>query len=310
MMKILFVGSGKGDHFWALHVNRYSRALEMMGHDVTALGFRDVLLQRAIKDDALWRERYDLCILQDTHLHADVALSLIARCKRYVLLTHSEARQFQRDRKYIEITKPDWVFTDQPVGPGLFAVTDVSATWMGHGADHACYSLPNRKIDVLWIGNKKLPRDNHVQREVVPLMKTEYNVQMWGQGYQKGLANPSKMFDLMARSKIVIHIGSKPALEYGYSGTRISDALASGCYVVSTIYPHCTERYPCGVKFVGVDEIHNATLEALEGYEDLKSEIECAHKYVREHRMASNDMYLVINTVRELDEDLRDGAGG
>lgn len=299
-MKILFVGSGTGDHFWALHVNRYSHALELLGHEVYAYSFRDILLKRAIKEDEVWRERYDLCMLQDTHLQADVAFSLISRSRRYVLLTHSEARQFKRDIRYIELTKPDWIFTDQPVGPELFREAGIPATWMGHGADHACYRLPHKKIDILWIGNKKSPRDEIVQREVVPLMNAGYNMQMWGQGYQKGLAKPSKMFDLMARSKIVIHVGSKPAIEHGYSGTRISDALASGCYVVSNVYPRCRERYPYGVKFCGTMEIKEFVLDAIKRYDELQAEIELAYQYVRNNRMASNDMQMVLEIVEAL----------
>lgn len=302
-MRILLVGSGKGDHFWALHVNRYTKALELLGHDVVSCGFRDVLLDREYRRRELWNNYYDLLILQDTHLSAGIALSLIAKARCYVLCTHSESMQHKRDIKYIEETKPDWIFTDQPVGPDLFRGTGVEATWMGHGADHACYRLPDKSIDVLWIGNKKMPRDEHVQREVMPLLDTDYNVQVWGQGYPKGLAAPSKMFDLMARSKIVIHIGSRAALEYGYSGTRISDALASGCYVVSSRYPRCEERYPFGVSFVGLDEIMEETLFCLKNYDQIRAvDLDKAYRYVREKRMAVNDMHLVLNTVKCLKE--------
>lgn len=292
MSQIVFVGSSLEDHFWSSTPMRYVRALKEMLFDVHAYTHR-----QAAGIIAHWpHDRRILTIVQDTHLPIPDAVKLRGQVDKLVLFTHSESIQGVKDIGYILAMKPDLVATDQPSGVQMFNEV-VKAIWMGCGADPACRVAPNKDIDVLWVGNKYDARDPDVQREVVPLLdEAAYKVQVYGDGYPGGLLKPSEMFERMSRAKVVVHICHPVCDRDGYGGQRISDALASGAYVVSTRYPYDSTRFPFGVSFVGRDDVRQTVLDVLRDYDEpwMQERRGIAISFVNRLRMAKNDLERVF----------------
>jgi hypothetical protein len=286
-MKILFI------HFWALHVNRYSDALRELGHDVAACSYVTV---HEARTPGLRYRGYDLVIFQDTHLELRHAITIKHNNQAKIAqFTHSESLHSHKDISYIRAVRPDHIFTDQPIGVERFKLLDIPVTWMGHGADGNCRSSSEKDIDVLWVGNRYPEREKVVRQQVLPFLDTQYNVLVHGDGYPHGIVKPSEMFELMSRSKVVIHVGHPVTRVGGYAGTRISDALASGAYVVSTKYPRAEERFPIGVTFVDDEAIMDTTLEILHNYKGYFDALaQEGYGYVLKFRMAKHDMEMVL----------------
>ena len=293
--RVLFIGSGTGDHLWALLLNRWSYALKWLGHDVLAMDYREAMSRQDLGLILCDHYDYDVLILQDTHLPLPYALRAKSCAAHVAIITHSECIQGERDKAYLGAMAPDAVYTDQPVGASMFSAFAPTVRWLGVGADMRCASSPVKDIDILWIGNRYPEREADVEREVEPLLNTEYKVAMYGQGYPGEQVNPSTMFDLMSRAKIVVSVTHPGCVEGGYCGMRIADALASGAYVVSNKYFKDRVSFPCkGVSFVDRDGIYEQVLVDLHR-RDREADALAGSVFVRRKRMAYHDMGKVMN---------------
>lgn len=290
-MRILFVGSARGTNYWAALLDRFTYALRSLGHKVSARAYHEI--------DAVPQTKYDLLILQDTHLDAGTALQLKSICKHYALITHSESIQGQRDLMYIRITRPDAIFTDQPIGVDLFKPECSKVVWMGVGADPRCKPAPRRKIDVLWVGNKYPERDRWVQEQVMNIERRIPHIvlKMYGAGYRDGPLPLYRVRQEMGKARIVVHIGHPVTDKDGYGGMRIADALASGAYVVSTKYYKCRDMFNChGVTFVERDGILNA-VESIVTSTQVEENAMAGREYVLQNLTAVHNMKLLLKTV-------------
>jgi hypothetical protein len=265
---------------------------------VIALGYRDVELAVAQGKNDIFVGPYDLLIIQDTHLSLGLAFRLSAVSKKTVLFTHSECIQGHRDIPYITKLQPDWVFTDQPKGVQVFGDIPIGITWMGHGADGSCHIADVKDIDILWVGHKYDARDSLVQSDVIPL-KDKCNMRIHGAGYKHGPLKPSAMFTAMSRARIVVHIGHPVTDDGGYSGTRISDALASCAYVVSTSYYRHADRFPHGVSWCSrvKGDVKSELEYLLDNPNHVKRNAELGMAHVHSYGMATNDMELVLSKI-------------
>ena len=277
----------------------YGHAFWELGHDVTSISHAHLGRIAARPDE------YDFFLLRDTfRVDAAQIRAIAGRCKKFALFTHAECLQAERDARFIEYVKPDYVFLDQPLGHTThFARLDVPMKFLGYGANHLCRMSPVKDIDVAFFGHAYPERQPRVVEHVFPLRESGHNVKIHGQGQPDGPLGLEEMFEAMSRTKVVINICGAGCPEMGYGGRRILDAMASGAVVVADRFALDKETYGStlgtigGVHFTSLDSVARDALLLLSKKNQLRGmQLRC-YKYVHENWMIKHVAQKMIELV-------------
>ena len=243
---------------------------------------------------------YDLILLRDTTVNIEAMKDLAKRGEHFAVFTHAEFNQGKRDIEILRALDPEVIFLDQPLGGYVFKGLPIPCIFLGYGANHSTWMSSDKDIDVLWVGHGYPARQQEVINNVFPLKELSgYNVKIYGGGQPDGPLGIPEMITAMAHARIVIHIGSPIVTDRGgYGGRRIYDALASGCYVVSTWSPLCKQIFPVGVKFCGRNDVYNTVSNALnQDWEYLMTDIEVSYHWARTSQMIAHKCQAMLEAV-------------
>lgn len=271
----------------------YGHAFWELGHEVTSIAHAHLGKIASRPDE------YDFFLLRDTfQVDAEMVKAIAGRCKKFALFTHAECLQAERDARFIEYTRPDYVFLDQPLGhTTALSRLDTPMTFLGYGANHLCRMSPDKDIDVAFFGNAYPERQPRVVEHVFPLKDSEYNVKIHGSGQPDGPLGLEEMFEAMSRTKIVINICGAGCPELGYGGRRILDAMASGCAVVADRFATDLSTYT-RVTFTDTDSVAGVATFMLERKDgDLREKQLAGYKYVQENWMIKHVAQKMIELV-------------
>lgn len=296
-MKVLLVGTSTNHE----DVNQgnlggfnhaYGLAFEELGWEVDSFHHRDFYERTRGKS-------YDLFLMRDTSVNPSYVAEVAQRCNKFAIFTHAEFIQARTmDVRFFASMKglgcmPAQVFLDQPLGGERYKELEIEVptTFLGWGANPACKRLPweEKDIDVVWLGHSYEPRQTIVESLIYPLLKTDRVVHIYGRGQKFGPLSMPQMFDVLARSKVLVRISHPAHWEGGYSGRTVFDALASGCYVVHDKYPTCKRMFPTGVSFVPYEKISEEVIRAISlPSAALKEQVNRGYEWVRENGMVTH----------------------
>ncbi len=268
----------------------FSAAFKSMGHDVHSYSHSE------IRTAARLPGNFDLFLLRDVTVDTKAVAQLAGRSDKFAVFTHAEFVQakvmdvqfFDRMAKFN--TMPDYLFYDQPLAYQRYEELGITipGTFLGWGANPAAYMAEEKDIDIAWFGHAYGERQGRVESLIFPL-KDRYwlNVRIHGRNQPDGPVGMLEMFDIMARTKVVVRISHKAHHEGGYSGRTIYDAMASGCIVLHDEYPMCTKMFPdeTAVFFSTINNFREFLREPMAS-QDIGGPIN--NSWVREHRMVTH----------------------
>lgn len=292
-MRVLIIGTSTNpkSHTAGFNIG-YMEGFTSLGHNTVSISHR--LIETHTGTD------YDLILLRDTTVNIDAMIDLSFRGEHFAVFTHAEFNQGKRDIDIIKELDPEIIFLDQPLGGVVFKELSIPSIFLGYGANHRAISSPYKDIDVLWVGHGYPARQQEVVNQVWPLRNlTGYNIKIHGRGQPDGPLSIPDMLDAMSRSKVVIHMGEPIVTgRGGYGGRRIYDALASGCYVVSTRTPLSKQIFPVGVRFCKNEDIRKTVMEVMDTeWEFLQEEVETAMKWVAGGNMIKHKCQAMLEAV-------------
>jgi len=250
-MKIMLIGTST-DHTDANRGNlagfshAFSRAFRSLGHEVYSFAHGN------IREAARIPGNFDFFLLRDVTVDTKFVAQIAGRSTKFAMFTHAEYVQAATmdapffDRLAQFNTLPDHIFYDQPLAYQCYEKLDIHipGTFLGWGANPACYMAADKDIDIAWFGHAYAPRQDLVKAYIWPLKDLELNVRIHGRDQPDGPVGMMEMFDILARTKIVVRLSHQAHWQGGYSGRTIYDAMASGCVVYHDEFPLCGQMFP------------------------------------------------------------------
>lgn len=282
-LRILLIGTSTNPAAHTAGFNHgYKAGFEALGHQVDSISHREA--------GGFDGDGYDFFLLRDATISPKIVQHFKDKSRHFALFTHAEYAQAKHERSFIEAVKPEHIFLDQQEGDKGFEGLGTPCTFLGYGANPETRRAAVKDIDVLWVGHGYHERQARVEAQVYPLLDTEFNVKIHGRAQKDGALTIPKMYEVMSRARIVIHLCGLAAIRWGYGGRRIYDALSSGAFVVSDKFPHDEETFPYGTSFVPVEQVHDRVLWLLRNAdeEDLEEMTEAGFEWVREGHMISH----------------------